>query len=77
MRRQDLDRQPWDAAADDRLRALWAGPLSAAAIGAAMRRSKAAVVGRAHRLGLPSRPSPIRAARGSSVGAAAGGSSSP
>lgn len=46
------------------LKALWAGGLSCAAIGQPMGRSKNAVVGKAHRLGLPGRPSPIRASAG-------------
>ena len=54
----------WDEAADARLRELWAGPLSTSAIGAAMKTTKNAVVGRAHRLKLPPRPSPIRAGEG-------------
>jgi GcrA cell cycle regulator len=49
----------WSAEADDRLRALWAEGLSSAAIGRAMGLTKNAVVGRAHRLKLPARPSPI------------------
>ncbi len=43
-----------------RLRALWAEGLSTAEIGRRMGISKNAVVGKAHRLGLPARPSPIR-----------------
>jgi GcrA cell cycle regulator len=45
---------------DDELRKLWAEGLPTAAIGEAMGLSKNSLVGRAHRLGLPSRPSPIR-----------------
>ncbi len=42
------------------LRELWADPAnSTAAIGRAMGRSKHSVVGKAHRMGLPARPSPI------------------
>ena len=43
-----------------RLRALWAEGHSTAEIGRRMGTSKNAVVGKAHRLGLPPRPSPIR-----------------
>lgn len=42
-----------------RLRALWAEGHSAAEIGRRMGISKNAVVGKAHRLDLPARPSPI------------------
>lgn len=51
---------PWTAAKIDRLRELWAEGLSAAAIGRELKMSKNAIVGKAHRLGLPDRPSPIR-----------------
>lgn len=53
----------WDDAANvTLLRTLWAQtpPLSTRDIGEAMKISKNAVVGKAHRLGLPPRPSPIR-----------------
>ncbi len=43
-----------------RLRALWAEGLSTAEIGRRMGVSKNAVVGKAHRLSLEARPSPIR-----------------
>lgn len=43
-----------------RLRALWAEGLSTAEIGRRLGASKNAVVGKAHRLELPARPSPIR-----------------
>jgi GcrA cell cycle regulator len=43
-----------------RLRALWAEGLSTAEIGRRMGVSKNAVVGKAHRLNLTARPSPIR-----------------
>jgi GcrA cell cycle regulator len=42
------------------LRALWATGMSAKAIGVAMGRSKSSIIGRAHRLDLEGRPSPIR-----------------
>lgn len=51
----------WPSKDDDRLRALWGGGLSTAKIAVALGKSKNAVVGRAHRLNLPSRPSPIKA----------------
>lgn len=49
----------WTDAEDDRLKELWPEKLSTAAIGRELHRSKNSVVGRAHRLELPSRPSPI------------------
>ena len=50
----------WNEEAIDRLRALWAEGHSTAEIGRRMNVSKNAVVGKAHRLNLASRPSPIR-----------------
>uniref|UniRef100_UPI001F17305C GcrA family cell cycle regulator n=1 Tax=Roseomonas sp. 18066 TaxID=2681412 RepID=UPI001F17305C len=50
----------WTAEAIDALRALWAEGHSTAEIGRRMGISKNAVVGKAHRLNLPPRPSPIR-----------------
>lgn len=50
----------WTAEAIERLRALWAEGLSTAEIGRRMGISKNAVVGKAHRLNLAARPSPIR-----------------
>ncbi|MGX9962049.1 GcrA family cell cycle regulator [Roseomonas sp. F4] len=50
----------WTAEAIERLRALWAEGHSTAEIGRRMGVSKNAVVGKAHRLNLPARPSPIR-----------------
>lgn len=50
----------WTREAIDRLRALWAEGHSTAEIGRRMGVSKNAVVGKAHRLQLPARPSPIR-----------------
>ena len=43
-----------------RLRALWAEGLTTAEIGRRLGISKNSVVGKAHRLDLPARPSPIR-----------------
>lgn len=54
---------PWTAERDARLRALWMQHdprLSAAAIAAELGTTKNAIVGRAARLGLPGRESPIR-----------------
>lgn len=51
----------WTDEEDAQLRALWAAGHSTARIGALMRLSKNAVIGRAHRLLLPSRASPILA----------------
>jgi GcrA cell cycle regulator len=50
----------WNEETIARLRALWAEGLSTAEIGRRMAISKNAVVGKAHRLNLPARPSPIR-----------------
>jgi GcrA cell cycle regulator len=50
----------WTDEAIDRLRALWAEGHSTAEIGRRMGISKNAVVGKAHRLNLSARPSPIR-----------------
>lgn len=49
----------WTAAKDAALAAHWAAKLSTAAIGAAMGITKNSVIGRARRLGLEGRPSPI------------------
>jgi GcrA cell cycle regulator len=50
----------WHDAALTRLRALWDEGHSTAEIGRRLGVSKNAVVGKAHRLDLPARPSPIR-----------------
>jgi GcrA cell cycle regulator len=50
----------WNSEAIDTLRSLWAEGHSTAEIGRRMGVSKNAVVGKAHRLDLPARPSPIR-----------------
>ena len=50
----------WTSGAIDQLRALWAEGLSTAEIGRRMGVTKNAIVGKAHRLDLPARPSPIR-----------------
>ncbi len=50
----------WNDETIERLRALWAEGLSTAEIGRRMGISKNAVVGKAHRLNLQARPSPIR-----------------
>jgi GcrA cell cycle regulator len=50
----------WNEESIGKLRALWAEGLSTAEIGRRMGISKNAVVGKAHRLNLPPRPSPIR-----------------
>ncbi len=51
----------WDTTTDARLRKLWTEGLSTAEIGRRMGTTKNAVIGRAHRLGLPKRQSPIQA----------------
>jgi GcrA cell cycle regulator len=50
----------WTAQAIEQLRALWAEGHSTAEIGRRMGVSKNAIVGKAHRLNLSARPSPIR-----------------
>jgi GcrA cell cycle regulator len=50
----------WTAKAIDLLRGLWAEGHSTAEIGRRMGITKNAIVGKAHRLDLPARPSPIR-----------------
>lgn len=52
-------RNTWPISDDARLTELWAAGHSTITIGDMMGRTKNAVVGRAHRLKLPSRPSPI------------------
>lgn len=52
-----------DRQAEETLRKLWAEGLSAAAIARAMGASKNAIVGKAHRLGLPPPPAPARYGR--------------
>ena len=49
----------WTPETIHRLRTLWAEGLSTAVIGTRMGVSKNAIVGKAHRLNLPARPSPI------------------
>jgi GcrA cell cycle regulator len=49
----------WSDEDDERLAALWAEGLSGVAIGKAMGRTKSACLGRAHRLELEARASPI------------------
>ena len=53
--------EKWPQEKDDLLRSLWARGDSGSEIGRIMGISKNAVVGRAHRLRLPARPSPIKA----------------
>jgi GcrA cell cycle regulator len=50
----------WTLEAIDRLRDMWAQGLSTAEIGRRMGVSRHAITGKAHRLKLPMRPSPIR-----------------
>lgn len=50
----------WTEGVIERLRALWAEGHAIAEIGRRLGVSKNAVVGKAHRLGLTARPSPIR-----------------
>jgi len=59
-----MGRRIWETDWDDQqiaqLRKLWADGLTTSQIGAVMRLSKNAIIGKVHRLGLPSRPSPIK-----------------
>ena len=55
---------PWTDACNQRLTTLWAEGHSAAEIARRMLRTKNSIVGRAHRMKLPARPSPIKAATG-------------
>ena len=57
--RHDGEKDVWTAENIAKLRRLWAGDLSAAEIGRQIGMTKNAVVGKAHRLHLRSRPSPI------------------
>jgi GcrA cell cycle regulator len=57
----------WTDEAIGKLRALWAEGLSTAEIGRRLNISKNAVVGKAHRLSLPPRPSPIRRNEGATA----------
>lgn len=52
--------ESWPARDLDQLSRLWDEGLTASQIGLRMGRSKNSIVGKAHRLDLPSRPSPIR-----------------
>lgn len=51
---------PWSDEDDHALRSLWEKNYSASEIGRRLNRSNNSVVGRRHRLDLPSRPSPIK-----------------
>lgn len=55
-----LNEKPWTEGEIVRLRYLWSTELSTAAIGRKMNRSKGSIVGKAHKLLLPGRPSPIK-----------------
>ena len=54
----------WTEAQIDQLKELWGEGLSTSEIGRKLGVTKNAVVGKAHRLGLPPRPSPIKRATG-------------
>ena len=56
----------WNPDAIARLRVLWAENLSTAEIGRRFGTTKNAIIGKAHRLKLPSRPSPVRSTCGKS-----------
>jgi len=59
----DIDKMSWTAERIGELEKLWAEGHSTAEIGRRLGVSKNAVVGKAHRMGLPGRQSPIDAAR--------------
>ena len=59
----------WTEADKETLRAEWATGLSASKIGAKLGRTKSSVLSRAHRMGLPERPSPIGAGSKKTVAA--------
>jgi len=67
----------WSAEAIEQLRALWAEGPSTAEIGRRMGISKNAVVGKAHRLHLPARPSPIQREQIHALAAAPGTGEAP
>lgn len=50
----------WTPAENDKLRELWEAGMSSAEIGRQIGKTKNSVVSRAHRIGLSSRPSPIK-----------------
>ena len=51
----------WSEQEDDKLRSMWLEGLTSSEIATFMpRRNRNSIIGRAHRLGLPARPSPIR-----------------
>ena len=54
----------WTEEQIDQLKDLWSEGLSTSEIGRKLGVTKNAVVGKAHRLGLPPRPSPIKRATG-------------
>ena len=55
-----MSRPTWTEAMDATLREMWAAGHSLTEIGKALGKSKGAIAGRAHRLGLETRPTPIR-----------------
>jgi len=65
------NRMEWTAKSIDQLRGLWTEGHSTAEIGRRMGVTKNAIVGKAHRLDLPARPSPIRKPNGGGASAAA------
>ena len=58
---------PWSDKENAELKRLWATGLSSAKIGKSMGKTKNSIIGRAHRLGLPARPSPIRDAKSAAI----------
>jgi GcrA cell cycle regulator len=55
-----METYDWNDEAISRLRSLWHEGHTTAEIGRRLGVSKSAIIGKAHRLGLPARPSPIR-----------------
>jgi hypothetical protein len=56
--RQKIDR-PWSDNEIATLRTMWGAGVRTVEIGRKLKRNKHSIIGKAHRLGLPSRPSPI------------------
>ena len=60
LKQKGIRRMKWTEKVVEQLKQLWADGLSTAEIGRHLGITKNAVIGKAHRLKLPSRPSPIR-----------------
>jgi len=67
----------WNDEKIGKLRKLWSEGLTTGEIGKRLGVSKNAVVGKAHRLGLKGRPSPIKRPNAAAIAAAGGVSAAP